>query len=47
QKVVVVANLKPAKLMGIESQGMILAAGSDGRFELVSLEGVEPGDSIS
>jgi methionyl-tRNA synthetase len=26
KKVVVVANLKPAKLMGLESQGMILAA---------------------
>ena len=25
--IVVVANLKPAKLMGIESQGMVLAAG--------------------
>jgi len=28
--VVIVANLKPAKLMGIESNGMILAASSDG-----------------
>jgi methionyl-tRNA synthetase len=27
QLVVVVANLKPAKLMGVESQGMVLAAG--------------------
>ena len=27
--VILVANLKPAKLMGLESQGMILA-GSDG-----------------
>ncbi|MBQ8917790.1 MAG: methionine--tRNA ligase, partial [Oscillospiraceae bacterium] len=26
KKVVVVANLKPAKLRGVESQGMILAA---------------------
>lgn len=26
--VVIVANLKPAKLMGIESQGMLLAASS-------------------
>ena len=25
--IVIVANLKPAKLMGIESQGMVLAAG--------------------
>ena len=29
KKVVVVTNLKPAKLCGIESQGMILAAGDD------------------
>ncbi len=28
--VVIVANLKPAKLMGIESNGMVLAASSDG-----------------
>ncbi len=29
-QVVIVANLKPAKLMGIESQGMVLAASVDG-----------------
>lgn len=29
RKIVVVANLKPAKLMGIESQGMLLAATDD------------------
>jgi methionyl-tRNA synthetase len=28
--VVIVANLKPAKLMGIESNGMVLAASSEG-----------------
>ena len=28
--VVIVANLKPAKLMGIESNGMVLAASPDG-----------------
>ena len=27
--VIFVANLKPAKLMGIESQGMVLAASKD------------------
>jgi methionyl-tRNA synthetase len=31
QQVVVVANLQPAKLMGVESQGMVLAASIDGR----------------
>ena len=28
--IVIVANLKPAKLMGIESNGMVLAASPDG-----------------
>ncbi|MCC7007305.1 MAG: methionine--tRNA ligase [Acidobacteria bacterium] len=36
----IVANLKPAKLMGIESNGMILAAsGADGRPMLVAFDG--------
>jgi methionyl-tRNA synthetase len=30
RKIVVVANLAPAKLMGIESQGMVLAASAEG-----------------
>jgi methionyl-tRNA synthetase len=30
RSVVIVANLKPAKLMGIESNGMLLAASADG-----------------
>jgi methionyl-tRNA synthetase len=35
-QVVVVANLKPAKLMGVESRGMILAAtDADGKPILV------------
>ena len=35
--IVVVANLAPAKLMGLESQGMVLAASTaDGRLALVS-----------
>jgi methionyl-tRNA synthetase len=41
--IVVVANLKPAKLMGIESQGMVLAASSeDGKPILLTVE-AEPG----
>jgi methionyl-tRNA synthetase len=41
--IVVVANLKPAKLMGIESNGMVLAASTDdGKPILLSVEG-EPG----
>ena len=41
--IVIVANLKPAKLMGIESNGMVLAASSDdGKPVLVTVE-AEPG----
>lgn len=32
--VIFVSNLKPAKLMGIESQGMILAASKDGKLQV-------------
>jgi methionyl-tRNA synthetase len=36
KKVVVVANLKPAKLMGLESQGMVLAVeNSDGKLTIL------------
>ncbi len=36
KKIVVVTNLKPAKLMGVESQGMLLAASDDeGRLSIV------------
>ena len=45
--IVIVANLKPAKLMGIESQGMVLAAGdSDVRGLATILEDVEPGTKV-
>jgi methionyl-tRNA synthetase len=40
KKIVVVANLEPAKLMGQESQGMLLAASdSNGNLKVVTLEG--------
>ncbi len=38
KKVVLVANLKPAKLCGIVSQGMVLCAEKDGKVVLVSPE---------
>ncbi|NCS87977.1 MAG: methionine--tRNA ligase subunit beta, partial [Ignavibacteria bacterium] len=39
KKVVVAANLKPAKLMGLESQGMILAVEKeDGSFSLLTFD---------
>ncbi len=45
--IVVVANLKPAKLMGIESQGMVLAAGdADVRGLVTILEEVDPGTKV-
>jgi len=45
--IVIVANLKPAKLMGIESQGMVLAAGdSEVRGLATILEDVEPGTKV-
>ena len=45
--IVIVANLKPAKLMGIESQGMVLAAGdADVRGLLTVLEEVDPGTKV-
>ena len=38
KKVVVVANLQPAKLMGIESQGMVLAGSTDSALGVLSLD---------
>jgi len=37
KKVVIVANLKPAKLMGYESNGMVVAASVEGRPVLVTV----------
>jgi methionyl-tRNA synthetase len=46
--IVIVANLKPAKLMGIESNGMVLASsGEGGKPVLVTPgEGAAPGDRV-
>ena len=38
KNVVLVYNLKPAKLCGVESQGMILCAEKDGKLSIVSPE---------
>ncbi len=47
KRIVIVANLKPAKLMGIESQGMVLAAGDKDVAGLVTIvEDVEPGTKV-
>jgi len=47
KQVVLVANLKPVKLMGIESQGMILAAGTKNTLNLLTVDKtIEPGTGI-
>jgi len=47
-QVLVVVNLKPAKLMGVESHGMLLAAKSEGRLVLVSPQTpVSPGAGVA
>ena len=47
RRIVVVANLKPAKLMGVESRGMLLAASVDGDPYLLSVDGdVAPGTGV-
>ena len=44
--VVVVANLKPAKLRGVESQGMILAADAPEGVKVVFVDGIPSGCKI-
>ena len=47
KKVIVVANLKPAVLMGVESQGMLLAANSKDGLELLSIDKIPVGCVVS
>ncbi len=46
RKVVFLANLAPATIMGIESQGMVLAAGIGDSLELPFIDKLAPGASI-
>jgi methionyl-tRNA synthetase len=46
KKVIVVANLKPAKLRGVESQGMILAGSKKKVLELATVESLPNGTKI-
>jgi methionyl-tRNA synthetase len=47
RSVVIVANLKPAKLMGVESNGMVLAGSQDGKAVLCTFaEDVPPGTKV-
>lgn len=47
KKIVLVANLKPATLMGLESQGMILAAGWENSLEAIGIQKLPPGSVVS
>ncbi|MBF8262529.1 MAG: metG [Parachlamydiales bacterium] len=47
KKIIVVANMAPATIMGIESQGMILAAGDDPQLELPQIQHLPPGSCVS
>ncbi len=50
KNIVIVANLEPRKLMGLESQGMLLAASDDaqglGPVLLTTLADIPPGSEI-
>jgi methionyl-tRNA synthetase len=47
KRVVIVANLKPRKLMGQESQGMVLAASDDTGLFVATVAGdVKPGSTV-
>jgi methionyl-tRNA synthetase len=48
RKVVVVANLEPATLMGVESNGMVLAASHEGTLALLTLDkDLPPGSRVT
>ncbi|MBI2743769.1 MAG: methionine--tRNA ligase [Chlamydiales bacterium] len=47
KKVVIVANLKPAALMGVESQGMLLAADTSLGIELPAFQNALPGTPVT
>ncbi|HEX2676666.1 MAG TPA: methionine--tRNA ligase subunit beta, partial [Polyangiales bacterium] len=47
KRVVIVANLKPRKLMGLESQGMVLAASDENGLRVTTVAGdVKPGSLV-
>jgi methionyl-tRNA synthetase len=48
RRIVIVANLQPATLMGVESNGMVLAASHEGTLSLLSLDkDLPPGSKVS
>ncbi|MBN2533546.1 MAG: hypothetical protein JXB88_11665 [Spirochaetales bacterium] len=46
KNIILVANLKPAKLRGVESNGMLLAAEAEGIVEVITAENAVPGERI-
>ena len=47
KKIVIVANLKPATIMGVESRGMVLAGSLDAALELIVLQDLPAGAVIT
>lgn len=48
KNIVIIANLKPAKIRGIESQGMLLTSENDGRLSLLTvMKDIPAGSKIS
>jgi methionyl-tRNA synthetase len=47
RKLIIVANLAPATIMGVESQGMVLAASLDAQLELPQIQNLPPGSTVS
>jgi len=48
KRVIVVANLAPRKIFGLESQGMVLAASADDAFSVLTVEAaIAPGTRVS
>lgn len=47
KKVIVVANLQPATLMGVESQGMLLASCHGSLHEIAAIQGLPNGSVVS
>ena len=51
KRIVIIANLKPAKIRGVESRGMLLAAGGRGEGETLGLltldKEIPPGTRVS
>ncbi|MCR5796002.1 MAG: methionine--tRNA ligase [Solobacterium sp.] len=47
KKIVVICNLKPAVIRGVESMGMLLAGKNDKQICVVEVNGLEPGTKIS